>query len=71
MVPISVENEAGRKLTDAIPVVQGEGSGLAAIPVGYLWIPGGTLTFTVNPIDAAGALPETQRDNNTATFTLP
>ncbi len=71
MVPISVENEAGRKLTDAIPLVQGEGSGIAAIRVGYLWIPGGTLTFTVNPIDAAGALPETRRDNNTATFTLP
>jgi hypothetical protein len=71
MVPISVENEAGRKLADAIPLVQGEGSGIAAIRVGYLWIPGGTLTFTVNPIDAAGALPETRRDNNTATFTLP
>ena len=71
MVPISVENEAGRKLTDAIPLVQGEGSGIAAIRVGYLWIPGGTLTFTVNPVDATGALPETRRDNNTATFTLP
>jgi hypothetical protein len=39
--------------------------------VGYLWIPGGTLTFTVNPEDARGAFPETRRDNNTATFTLP
>ena len=71
MVPIRVENEAGRKLTDAIPLVQGEGTGIAAIRVGYLWIPGGTLTFEVNPADAAGAFPETNRDNNTATFTLP
>jgi hypothetical protein len=71
MVPISVENEAGRKITDVIPQVQGEGIGIAAIRVGYLWIPGGTLTFTVNPDDAQGAFPETRRDNNTATFTLP
>jgi hypothetical protein len=71
MVPISVENEAGRKLTDAIPVVRGQGTGIAAIRVGYLWIPGGTLTFEVNPADAAGAFPETNRDNNLATFTLP
>ncbi|MFN2244822.1 MAG: hypothetical protein ACK2U2_21200 [Anaerolineae bacterium] len=71
MVPITIENEAGRMLTDAIPLVQGEGSGLAAIRVGYLWIPGGTLTFTVNPEDARGAFPEARRDNNTATFTLP
>lgn len=71
MVPITIENEAGRKLSDAIPLVQGDGSGIAAVRVGYLWIPGGTLTFTVNPPDAAGAFPETQRENNTATFTLP
>ncbi len=71
MVPISIENEAGRKLTDAIPLVQGEGIGIAAIRVGYLWIPGGTLTFTVNPIDATDPFPETKRDNNTTTFTLP
>jgi hypothetical protein len=71
MVPISVENEAGRKITDAIPLVQGEGSGVAAIRVGYLWIPGGTLTFTVNPEDAKEVFPEMNRDNNTATFTLP
>ena len=71
MVPISIENEAGRKLTDAIPLVQGEGIGVAAIAVGYLWIPGGTLTFTVNPIDATDPFPETKRDNNTAQFTLP
>ncbi len=70
-VPILVENEEGRWLTDSIPFVQGEGLGVAAIRVGYLWIPGGTLTFTVNPEDGRGALPETKRDNNTATFTLP
>jgi len=70
-VPILVENEEGRWLTDSIPFVQGEGLGVAAIRVGYLWIPGGTLTFTVNPEDGRGALPEPIRDNNTATFTLP
>jgi hypothetical protein len=71
MVPISIENEAGRKLSDAIPLVQGEGIGIAAIRVGYLWVPGGTLTFTVNPIDAEDPFPETNRDNNTTAFTLP
>lgn len=71
MVPILVENEAGRQVTDAIPVVRGEGLGVAAIRVGYLWIPGGTLTFTVNPEQAKGAYPEDNRDNNQATFTLP
>jgi hypothetical protein len=70
-VPIRVENESGRKLVDAIPLVQGEGLGVAAIRVGYLWLPGGTLTFTVNPEDAKGAYPESSRDNNIATFTLP
>jgi hypothetical protein len=71
MVPIRVENEAGRKLVDAVPLVQGEGLGVAAIRVGYLWTPGGVLTFTVNPEDTKGAYPETKRDNNVATFTLP
>jgi len=71
MVPIRIENEGGRKLLDAIPLVQGEGSGIAAIRVGYLWLPGGTLTFTVNPQDAKGAYPENNRNNNVATFTLP
>jgi hypothetical protein len=70
-VPIRVENRSGRKLVDAIPLVQGEGSGVAAIRVGYLWLPGGTLTFTVNSQDAKGAYPESNRDNNVATFTLP
>ncbi len=71
MVPITVENEEGRRLTDAVPLVQGEGIGVAAIRIGYLWIPGGTLTFTVNPAEAKGAYPETRRGNNTATFALP
>jgi len=71
MVPIRVENAAGRKIVDSIPLVQGEGLGVAAMRVGYLWIPGGTLTFTVNPEDAKGAYPETQRGNNVAAFTLP
>jgi hypothetical protein len=71
MVPIRIENEGGRKLLDAIPLVQGEGSGVAAIRVGYLWLPGGTLTFTVNPEDAKGAYPENNRTNNVAAFTLP
>jgi hypothetical protein len=71
MVPIRVENEAGRKITDAIPLVQGNGLGVTAFPVGYLWTRGGTLTFTVNPQDAEGAYPEANRGNNVATFTLP
>jgi hypothetical protein len=71
MVPIRVENEAGRKLTDAIPLVQGKGIGVAAIRIGYLWTRGGTITFTVNPQDAKGAYPETNQDNNVTTFTLP
>jgi hypothetical protein len=71
MVPIRIENEAGRKINDAIPLIQGNGLGVAAISVGSLWIRGGTLTFTVNPPNAKGAFPETNRDNNVATFTLP
>jgi hypothetical protein len=70
-VPILIENEAGRRLTDAIPLVRGKGTGVAAVRVGYLWTHGGTLTFTINPEDAKGAYPETNRDNNVATFTLP
>ena len=71
MVPIRIENEAGRKITDAIPLVRGEGTGVAMIRVSYLWTHGGTLTLTVNPPDAAGAYPETNRANNVASFTLP
>ncbi|MGD8515619.1 MAG: hypothetical protein PVG54_01535 [Anaerolineae bacterium] len=70
-VPIRIENEAGRNITDEVPLVQGSGSGVAAFRVGYLWTRGGTLTFTVNPPEADGAYPETNRENNTATFTLP
>jgi hypothetical protein len=71
MVPIRIENANGRKLTDAIPLVRGNGVGVAAIPVGYLWTRGGTLTFTVNPEGIKGGYPETDRENNVATFTLP
>jgi hypothetical protein len=71
MVPIRVENEGGRKITDAIPLVQGNGVGVAAIRVGYLWTRGGTLTFTVNPEGVKGAYPEANRNNNVATFSLP
>jgi hypothetical protein len=71
MVPIRIENEAGRALTDAVPLVQGDGVGVAAIRIGYLWTHGGTLAVTVNPEDAKEPYPETNRDNNTATFTLP
>ena len=71
MVPFQVENEAGRKLTDAIPLVQGNGLGVAAFPAGYLWQRGGPLTFTVNPEGAKGSYPERNRDNNVTTFTLP
>lgn len=70
-VPISIENEGGRKLTDVVPLVQGNGTGVVAVRIGYLWIPGGTLTFTVNPEDASGVYPEASRENNVATFVLP
>jgi hypothetical protein len=72
MVPIRVENEGGRSLNDSIPLVRGSGGlGVAAMRVGYLWTPGGTLTLTINPPDARDAYPETNRDDNVATFTLP
>ncbi len=71
MVPIRIENEAGRRITDAIPLVQGEGMGVAMIRVSYLWTHGGTLTFTVNPPDSPGAYPEANRADNVASFVLP
>jgi hypothetical protein len=71
MVPVRIENEAGRTVIDSFPLVRGEGLGIAAIRVGYLWNPGGTLTLTINPEDAEGAFPETNRENNSATFMLP
>ena len=71
MVPIRVENEAGRAINDAIPLVRGGSLGVAALRVGYLWTRGGTLTFTVNPAEAKGAFPEAHREDNVATFVLP
>jgi len=70
-VPIRIENQAGRKVNDVIPLVQGNGTGVAAIRVGTLWTRGGTLTLTVNPTGARGGLPESDRSNNVTTFTLP
>lgn len=70
-VPIRVENQAGRKIADTIPLVQGNGQGVAAIRVGILWTRGGILTLTVNPSGAKGAYPESDRSNNSATFKLP
>lgn len=70
-VPIRIENQAGRRVVDAIPLVQGQGTGVAAIRVGTLWKRGELLTLTVNPADAKGALPEADRANNTATFVVP
>lgn len=71
MVPIRVENERGREIVDAIPLVRGDGLGISAFAVGYLWTPGGVLTFTVNPPDAKGSYPETNLEDNVATFSLP
>jgi hypothetical protein len=71
MVPVRLENEAGRQIMDAIPLVQGEGLGVAAIRADSLWAPGGTLTLVVNPEGAEGAFPEPNRQNNVASFTLP
>ena len=70
-VPIRVEGKAGRKITDFIPVVEGSGLGVAAIQLGWVWSPKATLTLTINPEGAKGAYPETNRDNNVVTFTLP
>lgn len=70
-VPIQVENQAGRKVLDAIPLVQGNGTGVAAIRVGTLWKRGEQLTLTVNPPHARDALPEIDRSNNVATFIVP
>lgn len=71
MVPIRIENEAGRKINDSVPLVRSGGLGVAAMRVGYLWIRGGTLTFTINPPDAKDAYPEANREDNVTTFTLP
>jgi hypothetical protein len=70
-IPILVTNEAGRKVNDVVPLVQGGGSGVVAIRVASLWKRGTTLTFTINPEGAKGGYPETNRQNNVATFILP
>jgi hypothetical protein len=70
-VPIRVANLAGRRVNDVIPLVQGNGLGVAAIRVGSLWTRGGTLTLTVNARDAKGAYSEADHSNNVATFSLP
>ena len=71
MVPIRLENEAGQQIIDAIPLVQGEGLGIAAIRADFLWVPGETLTLSVNPEGAEGTFPESNRQNNVTSFTLP
>jgi len=70
-VPVRIEAKSGRKVTDVIPLVEGNGLGIAAIQLGWVWSPKATLTLIVNPEGAKGGYPETNRDNNTVTFTLP
>jgi len=66
-----VTDEAGHKLNDVVPLVQGSGSGVVAIRVASLWKAGVTLTLTVNPEDAGEGYPEVNRQNNAATFAIP
>jgi len=70
-VPIRVTDEAGHKLNDVVPLVQGSGSGVVAIRVASLWKAGVTLTLTVNPEDAGEGYPEVDHQNNAATFSIP
>ncbi len=70
-VPIRIEGKAGRKVVDVIPLIEGNGLGVAAIQLGWLSSPKATLTLIVNPEGAKGAYPEANRDNNVVTFTLP
>jgi len=70
-VPIRIEGKAGRKVIDVIPLIEGDGLGVAAIQLGWLWSPKATLTLIINPEGAKGAYPETNRGNNTVTITLP
>ncbi len=70
-VPLLSQNQAGRKLADSVPSVQGSGVGVVAVQLGSLWSKGAKLTLTVNPANAQGAYPESRRENNTATFTVP
>jgi hypothetical protein len=69
-VPILVQNQSGRQISDRIPLVRGTGIGVAAIRVGYVWTRGGTLTFTINPQGGDDAYPEKDTDNNIATIEL-
>jgi hypothetical protein len=69
-VPVLVENQSGRQLSDNIPLVRGNGIGVAAIRVGYLWTRGGSLIFTINPPNTAGAYPEQNTSDNRATIVL-
>jgi len=70
-VPVQVENEAGRKILDRIPLVRGQGMGVGAVQVSSLAARGGKLIVTVNPAGAENAYPEANRQDNTVTFLLP
>lgn len=70
-VPIQVSDDAGHKLNDVVPLVQGSGSGVVAIRVASLWKAGVTLTLTVNPEDAGEGYPEVNHQNNVASFAIP
>jgi hypothetical protein len=70
-VPILIEGKAGRKIIDAIPLVDGGGLGIVAVQLGSLWVPGGTVTVTLNPSGAKGAFPEAARENNVLVVALP
>jgi len=70
-VPITIEGRAGRKIVDAVPLVDGDGLGVIAIQLGSLNSPGATLTISLNPADAKGAYPETNRDDNSLIVTIP
>jgi DNA-directed RNA polymerase subunit beta' len=69
--PILIEGKAGRKIIDAIPLVDGGGLGIVAVQLGSLWVPGGTVTVTLNPSGAKGAFPEAARENNVLVVALP
>ena len=70
-VPVRIEGKAGRRVTDVIPLIKGNGLGVAAIQLGWVWYPKAELTLTVNPEGVKGAYPESDRSNNVVTFTLP
>lgn len=70
-LPIRIEGKGRRKLADSVPLVEGGGLGVVAVQLGALWSPASELTITLNPADAAGAYPETARDNNVLVVTIP